>query len=96
MHPIRLDAAGHRRQPVTLPCYHAGRPPRNKGRHYPANPPTVERGHHSDAHRGRLPPTRPLPGPSDAGGCSIDAVFEGGLAESGMIGAWLSRWSKGR
>ena len=42
MHPILLDAAGHRRQPVTLPGYHAGRPPRNKGRRYPADPPTVE------------------------------------------------------
>jgi site-specific recombinase XerD len=27
---------------VTLPGYHAGRPPRNKGRRYPADPPTVE------------------------------------------------------
>ena len=42
MHPILLDAAGHRRQSVTLPGYHAGRPPRNKGRRYPADPPTVE------------------------------------------------------
>jgi integrase len=42
MRPILLDAAGHRRQPVTLPGYHAGRPPRNKGRRYPADPPTVE------------------------------------------------------
>lgn len=42
MHPILLDAAGHRRQPVTLPGYHAGRPPRSKGRRYPADPPTVE------------------------------------------------------
>src|SRR5450755_2394500 len=42
MHPILLDAAGHRRQPVTLPGYHSGRPPRNKGRRYPADPPTVE------------------------------------------------------
>ena len=42
MHPILLDAAGHRRQPVTLPGYHAGRPPRNKGRRYPADPPAVE------------------------------------------------------
>jgi integrase len=42
MHPILLDAAGHRRQPVTLPGYHAGRTPRNKGRRYPADPPTVE------------------------------------------------------
>jgi site-specific recombinase XerD len=42
MHPILFDAAGHRRLPVTLPGYHAGRPPRNKGRRYPADPPTVE------------------------------------------------------
>jgi integrase len=42
MHAILLDAAGHRRQPVTLPGYHSGRPPRNKGRRYPADPPTVE------------------------------------------------------
>ncbi len=42
MDPILLDAAGHRRQPVALPGYHAGRPPRNKGRRYPADPPTVE------------------------------------------------------
>jgi integrase len=42
MHLILLDAAGHQRQPVTLPGYHAGRPPRNKGRRYPADPPTVE------------------------------------------------------
>ena len=42
MHPTLLNAAGHRRQPVTLPGYHAGRPPRNKGRRYPADPPTVE------------------------------------------------------
>ena len=41
MHPILLDAAGHQRQPVTLPGYHAGRPPRNKGRRDPADPPTV-------------------------------------------------------
>ena len=37
-----LDAAGRRRSPATLPGYHAGRPPRNKGMHYPADPPTVE------------------------------------------------------
>jgi site-specific recombinase XerC len=42
MHPILLDTAGHGRQSVTLPGYHAGRPPRNKGRRYPADPPTVE------------------------------------------------------
>jgi len=42
MHPTLLDAAGHHRAAVTLPGYHAGRTPRNKGRRYPADPPTVE------------------------------------------------------
>src|SRR5918995_636610 len=37
-----LDAAGRRRSPTTLPGYHAGRPPRNKGVRYQADPPTVE------------------------------------------------------
>jgi integrase len=37
-----LDAAGRRRSPATLPGYHAGRAPRNKGQLYPADPPTVE------------------------------------------------------
>jgi hypothetical protein len=37
-----LDAAGRRRSPATLPGYHAGRPPHNKGMLYPADPPTVE------------------------------------------------------
>ena len=39
---VVLDAAGRRRSPATMPGYHAGRPPRNKGRVYPADPPTVE------------------------------------------------------
>jgi site-specific recombinase XerD len=39
---VLLDAAGRRRSPATLPGYHAGRPPRNKGMRYPADPPTVE------------------------------------------------------
>jgi hypothetical protein len=37
-----LDTAGRRRSPATVPGYHAGRPPRNKGMRYPADPPTVE------------------------------------------------------
>lgn len=37
-----LDAAGRRRSPATLPSFHQGRRPRNKGRRYPADPPTVE------------------------------------------------------
>jgi site-specific recombinase XerC len=40
--PSVLDAAGRRRSPATLPGYHAGRPPRNKGIRYPADPPTVD------------------------------------------------------
>jgi site-specific recombinase XerD len=39
---VLLDAAGRRRSPATMPGYHAGRPPRNKGMQYPADPPTVE------------------------------------------------------
>jgi integrase len=42
MESVMLDAAGHRRSPATMPGYHRGRPPRNKGEHYPADPPTVE------------------------------------------------------
>jgi len=37
-----VDIAGRRRSPATLPSFHKGRPPRNKGLHYPADPPTVE------------------------------------------------------
>jgi len=36
-----VDTAGRRRSPATLPGYHQGRPPRNKGQRYPADPPTV-------------------------------------------------------
>jgi len=41
MEPL-LDAAGHLRLPATMPGYHRGRPPRNKGEQYPADPPTVD------------------------------------------------------
>jgi len=37
-----LDAAGRRRSPATMPGFHCGRPPRNKGLRYHADPPTVE------------------------------------------------------
>jgi site-specific recombinase XerD len=40
--PAVLDAAGRRRSLATMSGYHAGRAPRNKGRLYPADPPTVE------------------------------------------------------
>ena len=37
-----VDCTGRRRSPATLPGYHRGRAPRNKGLRYPADPPTVE------------------------------------------------------
>ena len=37
-----LDSAGRHRSPATMPGYHTGRSPRNKGMRYPAGPPTVE------------------------------------------------------
>jgi hypothetical protein len=40
--PAVLDSAGRRRSPASMPGYPAGRPPRNKGMRYPADPPTVE------------------------------------------------------
>src|SRR4051794_8971280 len=39
---LLLDPAARRRSPATLPDFHAGRPPRNKGIRYPADPPTIE------------------------------------------------------
>jgi len=59
MESVLLDAAGHRRSPATLPGYHRGRPPRNKGEQLPADPPTVEEiiavmrtiGDRADGHR---------------------------------------------
>ncbi len=42
MESVLLDAAGHRRSPATMPRYHQGRAPRNKGLRYPADPPTIE------------------------------------------------------
>src|SRR4051812_38532287 len=59
MESLLLDVAGHRRSPATMPGYHRGRPPRNKGEQYPADPPTVEEivavmstvGDRADGHR---------------------------------------------
>lgn len=42
MSELLLDRAGRRRSPATLPGFHAGRSPRNKGLRYPADPPKVE------------------------------------------------------
>ena len=42
MSELLLDRAGRRRSPATMPGFHTGRPPRNKGLRYPADPPKVE------------------------------------------------------
>ena len=42
MESVLLDAAGRPRSPATMPGFHAGRPPRNKGLRYPPDPPSVE------------------------------------------------------
>jgi site-specific recombinase XerD len=42
MSELLLDRAGRRRSPATMPGFHAGCPPHNKGLRYPADPPKVE------------------------------------------------------
>ena len=42
MSEVLLDRAGRRRSPATMPGFHAGRSPRNRGLRYPADPPKVE------------------------------------------------------
>jgi site-specific recombinase XerD len=60
MSEFLLDRAGRRRSLATMPGFHAGQPPRNKGLRYPADPPNVEeiiavmRAAGDDAHGRRL------------------------------------------
>jgi hypothetical protein len=42
MSELQLDRAGGRHAPPTTPGFLAGRPPRNKGLRYPADPTKVE------------------------------------------------------
>jgi site-specific recombinase XerD len=42
MSELLLDRAGRRRSPATMPGFHAGHAPANKGLRYPADPPKVE------------------------------------------------------
>ena len=42
MSELLLDRAGRRRSPATLPGFHTGHAPGNKGLRYPAEPPKVE------------------------------------------------------
>ena len=60
MSELLLDRAGRRRSPATMPGFHAGHAPGNKGLRYPADPPKVEeiiavmRAAGDDAHGRRL------------------------------------------
>jgi integrase len=47
-----LDRAGRRRSPATMPGYHAGRPPRNKGMQYRQTRPPSTRSWASWRHTG--------------------------------------------
>src|SRR3712207_5188157 len=40
--PVLLAPPARRRSPATMPGFHCGRPPRNKGLRYPADPPAIE------------------------------------------------------
>jgi integrase len=42
MSELVLDRAGRRRSPATMPGFHAGHAPGNKGLRYPADPPKIE------------------------------------------------------
>jgi integrase len=42
MSELLLDRAGRRRSPATMPGFHAGHAPGNKGLGYPADPPKIE------------------------------------------------------
>jgi integrase len=42
MSELLLDRAGRRRSPATMPGFHTGHAPDNKGLLYPADPPKVE------------------------------------------------------
>jgi len=54
MSELLFDAAGRRRSPATMPGFHAGRPPRNKGIRYPAGSTDGRGDRRRDAYRGRL------------------------------------------
>src|SRR3954463_15528034 len=94
-----FDAAGRRRSPATMPGYHAGRAPRNKGQHYPADPPSVEeiiavmRQTADDRHGARL---RALIAVLWRGGLRIqEALARGARPLAPRRGSLLARRGKG-
>jgi integrase len=56
MSELLLDRAGRWRSPATMPGFHAGRPPRNKGLRYPAGLAVGGGGHRRHARRRRRRP----------------------------------------
>jgi hypothetical protein len=54
MSELLLDRAGRRRSPATMPGFHAGRPPRNKGLRHRVDPPKVEKSSPSCARQGTV------------------------------------------
>ena len=96
---LLLDRAGRRRSPATMPGFHTGRPPRNKGFRYPADPPKIEeiiavmRTAGDDAHGRRL---RGLIGVLWRAGLRIQEALAlaGGDLDQGR-GALLVRRGKG-
>ena len=53
MSELMLDRAGRRRSPPTMPGFHTGQVPGNKGHRYPADPPKVQEIVDCDARRRR-------------------------------------------
>jgi hypothetical protein len=63
MSELMLDRAGRRRSPATMPGFHTGQAPGNKGHRYPADPPKVEENGRRHARGGR--PARPTDARAD-------------------------------
>ena len=86
MSELLLDAAGRRRSPATLPEFHAGRPPRNKGIRYPADPPTIEEIVDGHAPRRRQRPRPPAARPDRRAVARRPADPRGARARRGRPG----------
>jgi hypothetical protein len=74
---VVLDATG-RLSPAAMPGHNAGRPPRNKGVRYPADPPTVEE-------------IGPREKPATAGQCFPVEAGAGSWASKRLEGGWRAR-----
>jgi hypothetical protein len=86
MFELLLDAAGRRRSPATMPEFHAGRPPRNKGMRYPADPLTIEEIITVHAPRRRRRPRAPAARPDRRAVACRPADLRGARADRGRPG----------